>query len=164
MPLELPKTAITFLPFFPATSPSCPVLSYYTTDKICFPITVITKYWQHSPFVTYILELSLHLSLCLTLHHLCSFPSPPPIRQEIVNVLQICETLFSLESPFCRVLRFCKWYCTLFVFLILFSIICFMLLQMVLISFFIWLRNIPLRWLSGKESASQGRYEGSSPR
>ena len=57
----------------------CPVLSYYTTDKICFPIRFITKYWQHSPFVNYIFKLRLHLSLGLTLHHLCISPSPPPI-------------------------------------------------------------------------------------
>ena len=69
------------LSFLSSLLPSlfCPVLSYYTTDKICFPIRVITKYWQHSPFVNYILEHRLHLSLWLTLHHLCISPSPPPI-------------------------------------------------------------------------------------
>ena len=132
----------------------CSVLSFDTTDKICFPIRVITNYWQHSPLVNYILELKLHLSLCLTPHHLCISPSPPPIRWKIINILYICDPLFSLYYPPCRALRFCKCYHTQFsflfyTFLILYLytfisyFIPFMLLQMVLISYFLWQSNIP---------------------
>ena len=67
--------------------------------------------------VNYILELKLHLSLCLTPHHLCISPSPPPIRWKIINILYICEPLFSLYYPPCRALRFCKCYHTQFSFL-----------------------------------------------
>ena len=92
----------------------CSVLPFYTTDKICFPIRVIPKYWQHSPFVNYILELRLHLCLGFTLHHIRISPSPPPIGWKIIDVLYICEPLFSLYSQLCRVLRLCKWYHTQF--------------------------------------------------
>ena len=140
--------------YFPSLLPSFlslffPFLSYYTVDKICFPFIVIAKYWQYSPCST--VQPWVHLTintLCLPLHHpLLPFPSLHLLVTSLY--LWVCIFLYSL---LCDILRFCKWYHTVFVFHILLSIIHFMLLQMALFhSFYSWVTFHRSWWLNGKK-------------